>query len=269
MKLFEREQTAHEYFKHSYKIPAPKPTLPLADENFLSKWNEAAQAADTVKFLSSLFARQLILRGIINISFTQTLAGKLPVIVTDNHDDFSTLAAYLMNREKRALPLTVNAFTIPALTASDAHRIVLLNRVEYSMVNAEKMGLAASVWLEKSHKLRLRHEAAHYETLRIFGGMKNHALDEIIADTLGQIAAFGNFSAERQRLFFGLRGDQCDGRLQFYCKKVMENERHLVYNAVDKFLPTLEEEINSALSQKLSDEEILYKLVSCEIGKNI
>ena len=90
--------------------------------------------------------------------------------------------------------------------------------------------------------------------------MKNHALDEILADALGQIAAFGNFNAARQRLFFGLHGYKCDGRLQFYCQKVLEDERHLVYEAVDKALDIVEEKIREALSENLSEKTILYML---------
>jgi len=115
--------------------------------------------------------------------------------------------------------------------------------------------------------LRLRHEAAHYETLRILGGMKNHALDEILADALGQIAAFGNFSAARQRLFFGLNGDKCTGRLQFYCQKVLENKRLLIYQAVDRVLDTVEEKISDALNENLSEKDILYMLSGQSITK--
>ena len=134
------------------------------------------------------------------------------------------------------LPETVNAFTIPAQLDGEPHRIILLNRAPYSNVPAEKLLLTEEDWLEKSHAIRLRHESAHYETLRLFGGMKNHALDEILADCLGQIAAFGNFDADRQRIFFGLDGDKCTGRLQFYCQKVSPDERPKIYAAVDKFL---------------------------------
>ncbi|MBR0287363.1 MAG: hypothetical protein IJQ82_00120, partial [Selenomonadaceae bacterium] len=96
----------------------------------------------------------------------------------------------------------------------------------YSNIDAENLSLTEQDWLEKSHAIRLRHESAHYETLRLFGGMKNHALDEILADCLGQIAAFGNFDADRQRIFFGLEkgGEKCTGRLQFYCQKVFPSE---------------------------------------------
>ena len=233
--------TAEEYFKHCYQMPKIFPSIPPEDEAFVSKWRKA-QADSATKFLSELYGKELNLRGTINISLTQTLLGTLPVIDTESHDDFTILAAWLMNQPKEDLPLTVNAFTIPARINGERHRIILLNRAPYSNVPAEKLSLTAEEWLEKSHALRLRHESAHYETLRLFGGMRNHALDEIVADTLGQIAAFGNFDADRQRLFFGLEkgGAKCIGRLQFYCQKVPPPERPIIYAAVDKFLDTIE-----------------------------
>ena len=244
--------TVEEYLAHCYRIPPILPSLPLDDEKFLSKWR-AAQGDAAIKFLSELYGRDLNLRGVIKISFAQTLAGKLPVVDTENHQDFTTLAAWLMNQEEKPLPQTVNAFTIPAQIHGEKHRIILLNRAPYSNVAADKLSLTADEWLIKSHVLRLRHESAHYETLRLFGGMKNHALDEILADALGQFAAFGNFDADRQRIFFGLDGDKCTGRLQFYCQKVSPLERPMIYAAVDKFLDKI------SLEGK-SEPEILCEL---------
>ena len=239
--------TTEEYFAHCYRIPKILPSLPLDDEKFLVKWRETQD--DAIKFLSELYGRELKLSGTIKISFAQTLAGKLPVIDTENHDDFTILASWLMNRENKPLPMTVNAFTIPAQINGESHRIILLNRAPYSNIDAEKLSLTAASWLEKSHAIRLRHESAHYETLRLFGGMKNHALDEILADCLGQIAAFGNFDADRQRLFFGLEkgGAKCTGRLQFYCQKVFPSERQKIYAAVDKFLDKISVDDKSEL----------------------
>lgn len=251
--------TVEEYFAHCYEVPKILPNLPLADEKFLVKWREAQD--DAINFLSELYGRELNLRGTIKISFTQTLAGKLPVIDTENHDDFTTLAAWLVNREKKVLPETVNAFTIPALIDGERHKIILLNRAPYSNIPAEKLSLTAQDWLEKSHALRLRHESAHYETLRLFGGMKNHALDEILADCLGQIAAFGNFDADRQRLFFGLEkgGSKCTGRLQFYCQKVFPTECAKIYAAVDKYLDEIKIDGKSEL-------EILCELAGSRLA---
>lgn len=236
----ENLMTAEKYLAHCYEVPENLPKLPLEDEKFLAKWSEC-QGNAAIHLLENLYKNKLTLREGVKISFTQTLAGKLPVVDTYNHEDFTTLASFLTNRtERKILPVTVNAFTLPPKIDGEYHKIILLNRAPYSNVPAEKLSLTAEEWLEKSHKIRLRHESAHYETLRLFGGMKNHALDEILADTLGQIAAFGNFSASRQKLFFGLNGDKCNGRLTFYCQKVLPNERHKIYSVVDNFLDKME-----------------------------
>ena len=101
--------------------------------------------------------------------------------------------------------------------------------------------------------------------MTLITALENNALDEILADALGQIAAFGNFSAARQRLFFGLNGDKCTGRLQFYCQKVLEDERSLIYQAVDEVLDIVEKRICTALNENLSEKNILYMLAGQSI----
>ena len=139
-------------------------------------------------------------------------------------------------------------------------KIILLNRAPYSNITAEILNLTVDDWLDKSQKIRLRHESAHYETLRLFGGMINHALDEILADALGQVAAFGNFSANSQRIFFGLKNGECNGRLNFYVQKVLPEDREKIYRAVDTVLNKIENEISNC-----NDLEILCKIA----GKSI
>ena len=238
--------TAEEYLAHCYEV-SPLPSLPLDDENFVSDW-QAAENLDAIKFLSTLYDSEFNFdwRNVdtIKISFIQTLAGKLPLIDTADHDDFEALASFLSGKlEIRKLPVTVNAFTIPVKIRGTRHKIILLNRAPYSNIAADKLNLSAADLLDKSHKIRSRHESAHYETLRLFGGMKNHALDEILADSLGQIAAFGNFCAARQRIFFGLNNGNCDGRLTFYCQRVLPDDRVKIYRAVDTVLDKIESEI--------------------------
>lgn len=222
-----------EFLRHKYFLPEPLPTLPLNDETFFEQWSDS----EPVRNLKELLGEG------IKFSSTATLGGRLPIVETYKHEDFLTVEAVLNGRqETRKLPPTINAFTI----AKNSYRVILLNRAPYSNVAASRMGLTESDWLEKSHVLRLHHECAHYETLRIFGGMRNHPLDEILADAVGQIAAFGDFRADRQRIFFGLKGDQCDGRLSFYCRKLKAEDRRKVYRAVDESLDILTDEINGA-----------------------
>ena len=259
--------TAEKYLAHCYEVPT-LPDLPLDDEDFVSDWREV-EKFDAIKFLSELYSTDFNFdwRNIdaIKISFIQTLAGKLPLVDTADHDDFETLASFLSNKvEIRKLPLTVNAFTIPVKIRGTRHKIILLNRAPYSNIAADKLNLSVDDWLDKSHKIRSRHESAHYETLRLFGDMKNHALDEILADAVGQIAAFGNFSAARQRIFFGLNNGNCNGRLTFYCQKVLPDERDKIYNAVDTVLEKIESEIANC-----TDIEIISRIAAVSIADRL
>lgn len=264
---------AAEYLRHVYALPEKPSRLPLADEGYLDCWKEAG-SKDAFLFFKENFQiaserfrweRQ----GDICLSVTATLAGHIPVIRTKSHMDFCNLVGIFDGRgTAMPYPETVNACMMQAKQKNVFHhRILLMNDAPYSSIAADKIDVPAGAWLEQSSKLRLRHECAHYESLRLFDGMRNHALDEIMADAMGQIAAFGEFSAERQRIFFGLQRETgcCDGRLTFYTRNVFPDERHIIYEVVDKRLDALELEIRQALSDGMSEYELLSHLLTCPL----
>ncbi len=270
-------QSASEYLEHQYEIPEIIETLPLADEAFVSFW-QAVDGRDALDFLTDEMKLPAYRwpwgnPEAISISFAQTLGGKLPVISTVSHRDFRQMEALLNAREDaRELPLTVNAFAMVTRAESIfRHRILLLNHAPYSNISAEKIGLSEDEWLERSHRLRLRHECAHYETLRLLFDMKNHAHDEIIADALGQIAAFGRFDAERQRIFFGLERGKgiATGRLSFYCQKLLPKEREKVYRAVDTVLDSIEKHLDYLLAQNADELTIFSALAGTSIAERM
>ena len=256
--------TAAEYLAHKYELPKEFPELTLADENFISAWSAKKDFA-VLEFLSQEFelpTEKFDWKNVaaLKIGFKQTLGGRLPIISTANHDDFCQIVALLTGRKLKKYPLTVNAFTIPCRAEKIyRHRVILLNAAPYSNISSEKLGLSVEDWLKKSYLIRLRHESAHYETLRLLGGMKNHALDEILADCLGQIAAFGEFSANRQRIFFGLTkgGAKCDGRLNFYCQKVLPDDLPKIYRAVDGYLNEVEQ-----ITKNAANEFEIFKILA-------
>lgn len=262
--------TAAEYLSHKYELPEIFPELPLADENFICEWS-AEEKGDVLKFLNENFSlptEKFDWKNIaaLKIEFKQTLGGRLPIISTANYDDFCQMVSLLSAEEAKKYPPTVNAFTMRCKAEKIyRHKIILLNAAPYSNISADKMNLNEEDWLKKSYLIRLRHESAHYETLRLLHGMKNHALDEILADCLGQMAAFGNFSADRQRIFFGLEqnGEKCNGRLNFYCQKVLPNELPKIYRAVNEYLDEVE-----TLTKKIPNEFELFKILACQEIKN-
>lgn len=168
-----QRQTAAEYLQHVYRIPEKHPPFPLSDETFVADWQEIS-GRDVLDFFAGrlslpTFAFRWENEDALRLSFVRTLGGRLSVISTGNHEDFRAIDA-LMNgmKEKRELPLTVNAFTIEARADKISHhRLLLLNHAPYSNVPATKLGLTEEDWLERSYRLCLAHECAHYETLRL------------------------------------------------------------------------------------------------------
>ena len=286
-------KTINEYLSHCYPIPEMPSVLPLPSETFVASWKDAA-GQDALDFLMEITCRSSMVfplkdKGALRIFLKKTLGGHLPVITTGNHEDFRRVEAMLNGRDVLAdVPITVNAFTLQARADNiSGHRVILLGQAPYSNVTDQQLGLEEELWMERSFRLRLAHECVHYETLRLFGNMQNHALDEIVADAIGQIAAFGNFSAERQRLFFGLEKGtgRCTGRLSFYCRGVLPWEREKVYQSVDTMLDLIEAELTRFLagnaepsttkgalfdfSDILSDKKVKYELLALLSGTSI
>jgi Family of unknown function (DUF7005) len=83
-------------------------------------------------------------------------------------------------------------------------RVVLLSTGPYSAVEAGQIGLSPDEWLERSLVIRREHEAVHYFTTRLFGRLRSHALDELLADFVGLLRAFGRYDAATALSFLGL-----------------------------------------------------------------
>lgn len=98
-------------------------------------------------------------------------------------------------------------------------RFIILSEGPYSGVPASALGLTEQAWLDASLTIRLQHECTHYLTLRLFGVMRNHPFDELIADYFGLIAAFDAFAASTFLRFMGLESFpiyRAGGRLENY-----------------------------------------------------
>jgi hypothetical protein len=177
----------------------------------------------------------------LNLSIHATAAGRIPVLVTRHRPDFISLVrAFAHGSEPVAIPGSVGARMVtgfnnwdrihrlrndfltrnPGRTEEDwrtefrvnikreyqlyQDRFIILNDGPYSGVPAEAVELDEEEWRETGLAIRREHECTHYFTMRVFGSMRNHALDEIIADTMGIIAANGRFRADWFLRFLGL-----------------------------------------------------------------
>lgn len=98
-------------------------------------------------------------------------------------------------------------------------RFILLSDGPYSAVPAADLGISAQRWQELSLIIRREHECTHYYTRRVFGSMKNHIVDELMADYAGLVAALGRYRADWFLRFVGLdssSGYRRGSRLEIY-----------------------------------------------------
>jgi len=182
---------------------------------------------------------ELVAPHAIRIAIHESPAGGVPLLIIPERADFVTLVRALTARNApEAVPDSMGALTIGGYnnwdrirryrTAweaaggtgewSDAFRrliprkelyqdrFILVSTGPYSGVPAATLGLDADEWAALSTTLRAEHEATHYFTRRVFGAMRSNLLDEVVADTMGVIAASGRFRKDWLLHFMGLAG---------------------------------------------------------------
>jgi hypothetical protein len=99
-------------------------------------------------------------------------------------------------------------------------RFIILSGGPYSGVRSADIGLDEGDWLRRSIAIRREHECTHYYTYRVFHSMKNHVFDELVADFVGLVMAFGSYRGDLARRFLGLERfpeHRAGGRLELYC----------------------------------------------------
>lgn len=108
--------------------------------------------------------------------------------------------------------------------------VLLVSKGPYSALSAEDAGYEQEEWLELSGTIRMYHELSHFVSRRLFPENKDKLRDEVIADSIGIIAAFGRYDRQLAKKVLGIEGTEYrkGGRLENYtdkepCETVMEN----------------------------------------------
>jgi hypothetical protein len=99
-------------------------------------------------------------------------------------------------------------------------RFIILSAGPYSGISAADAGMANDEWLARSLVIRREHECAHYFSHRVFATMRNHIFDELVADFVGLVRAFGTYRVDLAPRFLGLEAYptiRAGGRLGLYC----------------------------------------------------
>lgn len=185
-----------------------------------------------------------------------TAVGRVPVIVAGAREDFETLVRAIARRnEPDPIPPSMGACLVAGYNNWDRvaslrrafaarhpddidgagwaaefraliprktcyqDRFMILSAGGYSATPADAIGLADDEWLDASLRLRLEHECAHYVARELIGVMRESLLDELVADYVGLVAAFGQFKPETFLRFLGLEAFpryRAGGRLENY-----------------------------------------------------
>jgi hypothetical protein len=195
--------------------------------------------------------------GALELAIHDTLAGAVPVIVAGTRADFENLVrAFCSRNEPKPVPPSMGACHVAGLNNWDRiaayrrswaerdavhrddpdawqeefrrlvprkhlyqDRFVILSRGPYSNVSAADAGLPEGEWRERSLVLRREHECTHHFTLRVFGRLANNVLEELLADFVGLLRAFGAYRPGLAARFLGLEdfpNYREGGRLQNY-----------------------------------------------------
>jgi len=178
---------------------------------------------------------------LLTLTFTDGVAGTLPLLIAGTRGDFETLVrAFTERNEPRDVPASMGACFVKGLnnwdrvaryrraweSANGTHgdddawreemsrfaaqksryqdRFVILSRGPYSGVAGHDVGQSESEWLERSLVIRAEHELTHDLTWRLFAIVRSHATDEIVADYVGLVRAFGYYPDAIARRLLGI-----------------------------------------------------------------
>ena len=120
-------------------------------------------------------------------------------------------------------------------------------------------------WEEKSLILRRGHECTHYFTKQTYGITNNILHDEIMADFIGMIEAFGFYKAEWFLRFMGIIEGSGD-RLSFYTGNLPENVQKAVSKLAELCAYKLEKwSLTDGFHTLTTGERIKYM---CKAGFN-
>lgn len=194
--------------------------------------------------------------GGLQFELVPTIAGSVPVLTPATRADFERLVqAFTERNEPAPVPPAMGACIVTGLNNWDRiaayrerwargraggddeaawseefarlvpqkamyqDRFVILSRGPYSKIAAAEAGFDEPDWLARSLIIRREHELTHYFTYRVFGLLRSHASDELIADFVGLVRAFGAYRGDLARRFLGLEAFPSfrpGGRLEGY-----------------------------------------------------
>ena len=200
-----------------------------------------------------------------------TAAGPAEVLLLHNRRDFERCFCALANRcEPKNIPPSVGACMISGLLNQEKVRqygkheeksdllsflkptfdqacydkLILLSSGYYSGITPEEAGFSDSEWIEKSITIRMYHEITHFVCRTLYPKDISVIRDEVFADMIGIVAAFGYYDTHMANLFLGIDGANFreNGRIHYYIK---DRDADSVLEEVKKWISLLEQTANN------------------------
>ena len=220
-----------------------------------------------------------------SLVYEETPAGTVAIITLGRRDDFVTFLRIMANRcEPVDIPDTQGAAIIDGVinrrkieqhmkgvSGSDYNEefrkftadrsnykdaLIVLSIGPYSAIPAEKIGVSEDEWITLSAKIRKYHECTHFICRKLYPEKKDAIWDELVADAVGIVAAFGKYDAGMEKMFLGIDGNTyTGGRLENYTE-VDAFQIHKICDVLDRFSDIIAKDISLTpydLAIKLED----------------
>ena len=122
--------------------------------------------------------------------------------------------------------------------------VLIVSKGYYSALKPECIDMESDEWIDKSKTIRIYHEISHFISRRLFIENKEALRDEIVADAIGFIAAFGYYDKTLAEKVLGIENKELNrnGRLVNY---VSEEELEESVKRAHKIIDALDEYIKS------------------------
>ena len=98
--------------------------------------------------------------------------------------------------------------------------LIVLSAGPYSSIPASRFGIPEDEWIRDSLVIRKYHECTHFYCRKKYPGLVDPVWDEVIADAVGIITAFGKMNTAMEEAFLGTGpAGYTGGRLENYMAK--------------------------------------------------
>ena len=234
------------------------------DENFIMTWQNWLKNFNPSEIINNFICSRMPVNFIdeknIIIEIYSSFAGRIPVIIFENAQDFENFITNLFYKGARPENLSQMG---ASFIYGQKQRFLTLSKKFYSSTEPDYLNLSPEEWRDKSMIIRREHELTDYYTKKFYGSASNNLHDELIADFTGIYAAFNSYSAKIFCHFMGIDGTHA-GRFSLYTEELNNTEINELAKIAVKCANNLENWTHTPEFVRMSTQERINFL--CELG---